>query len=657
MRWLQRALGVLLAAFAAADAAATSAPAHLGPGRGAWRVESPLKHGISPESMQRAAELIRTRAAQRYCLVVVKEGAIIHESYYANTSESVYETDSMAKTFTAALLGVAVQQGLIDIDKPLRSYGVEPHGHWNTTGVDYFHNVTARNLLSMSSGYGVVPPGTRMTYSSGAFTQELSYLLSAASNASGGAIQYASDNFAVPLGIDELYAYDDVGEQISAAGGQMVSCREAARVGQLIANGGKWLDAGGKPYQMADPDYIKQMLQPAVPGVIDGYGLLTWLNKDMTKPAKDGAKRSHCCGPRWKYGAKTDCGNTSDGTSICGSCCSALSGYNLSSVPCDPTIPVIPESETQEDNSYTAADAHTSDPSEYVTGQMVGDSFPDVDRQPSPEGLGVAMGQYAKYLYVLPEENLTVVTMGQSMGRSLDCEAYSDVFTLSLIWRSLRTALDAPNATLAEEYARTLEADGAETVYAAENLGQPRPEGDRTRATIRADAAAYDERLRRQRGQAEEASARGGGSPKGVAVGGCTCSCPPDQGFGKCFNVDQPTLDAAGGKSKALRLESDGFYYCQSVLVDAFSPPGDYCPGLGVPSQCVLGAGSKDESDPCGRYGGGDADVMPNCTAFPGAKELASASCYRGVGGEGWQSGGDCWWTDTPCSFSPFYPP
>ncbi len=55
---MRSALGVLLAASAAADAAATSAPAHLGPGRGAWRVESPLKHGISPESMQRAAELM-----------------------------------------------------------------------------------------------------------------------------------------------------------------------------------------------------------------------------------------------------------------------------------------------------------------------------------------------------------------------------------------------------------------------------------------------------------------------------------------------------------------------------------------------------------------------------------------------------------------------
>ena len=50
---------------------------------------------------------------------------------------------------------------------------------------------------------------------------------------------------------------------------------------------------------------------------------------------------------------------------------------------------------------------------------MVGDSFPTVDQTKGPEGLGVAMGQYAKYMYVLPEENLTVVTMGQSMGQSL----------------------------------------------------------------------------------------------------------------------------------------------------------------------------------------------------------------------------------------------
>ena len=54
---------------------------------------------------------------------------------------------------------------------------------------------------------------------------------------------------------------------------------------------------------------------------------------------------------------------------------------------------------------------------------------------------------------------------------------------------------------------------------------------------------------------------------------------------------------------------------------DYRQPPGDYCPGLGVPSQCVLGAGSKDESDPCGRYGGGGY----------GAAETSGAALVRSV--------------------------
>jgi CubicO group peptidase (beta-lactamase class C family) len=517
-------LGLSLVAGVAGAAAGAST---LGPGRGAWRVESPERHGISEAAMRRAAELIRTRAAERYCLVVVKNGAIIHESYFANTSESVYETDSMAKTFTAALIGVAVERGDIDIDTPLREYSVVPHAKWNTTGVDYFENVTARNLLSMSSGYGIVPPGSHMTYSSGAFTQELSYLLSAATNVSGGAIEFASDEFAVPLGIPELYAYDGVGEQISAAGGQMVSCREGARVGQLIVNGGKWLDEQGKEYQMASKKYLEQLLEPAVPGVIDGYGFLTWLNTDMKKETASGEERSHCCGPRWGHGPEA-CGGPDNST--CGSCCKAVGNYTGDVIPCDPVLPVIPESETQTDNSYQPSDANTSNPSMYVVNQMIGDSFPTVDQQKSPERLGVAMGQYAKYLYVLPEENLTVVTMGQSMGQSLDCEAYSDIFTLSLIWRSLRTALDSPNMTLAREYEErhlkrrqhapeeeeeaesTVGKEGAlsddegegEEVQLAGYLGTPRAEGDRTRASIRADKERYAAEMQRQETERRE---------------------------------------------------------------------------------------------------------------------------------------------------------
>jgi CubicO group peptidase (beta-lactamase class C family) len=101
-------------------------------------VEPPEQHGLSTALLAKAAETIRTRAQERYCLLVIKDGVIVHETYYANTSSSVYESDSLAKTTTAALLGVAVQDGLLDIDRPLREYGVEPHAIWQQpNGSDY----------------------------------------------------------------------------------------------------------------------------------------------------------------------------------------------------------------------------------------------------------------------------------------------------------------------------------------------------------------------------------------------------------------------------------------------------------------------------------------------------------------------------------------
>ena len=65
------------------------------------------------------------------------------------------------------------------------------------------------------------------------------------------ALQYAREKFAVPMGMPEYFDYDDIDEtqggpqQIAAGGGQMVTCREMARVGQLMVNKGKWLEIAG----------------------------------------------------------------------------------------------------------------------------------------------------------------------------------------------------------------------------------------------------------------------------------------------------------------------------------------------------------------------------------------------------------------------------
>ena len=100
-----------------------------------------------------------------------------------------------------------------------------------------------------------------------------------------------------------------------------------------------------------------------------GTGFLTWLNTDMTEEG-----RSHCCGPRWG-GGRQACANTTDGEGqICGSCCVAQGNYTGNSVPCDPLLPVIPENHAEAGPAYGPRDAHSSDPTEHVSEQMIGNN-------------------------------------------------------------------------------------------------------------------------------------------------------------------------------------------------------------------------------------------------------------------------------------------
>ena len=157
---------------------ATSQHHSLGPGRGTWSVGIPEDFGMDSELLSRAAAEVGRVGAERYCLLIAKDGVIVSETYYKNTSESTYESDSLGKTITASLLGVAVQHGLLDLDTPLVQYGVRPRGNWSVSGTDYFPEVTMRHLLTQSSGYGTIPPGSRMTYDSDAYIQHISYAIS-----------------------------------------------------------------------------------------------------------------------------------------------------------------------------------------------------------------------------------------------------------------------------------------------------------------------------------------------------------------------------------------------------------------------------------------------------------------------------------------------
>ena len=385
-------------------------PPSLGPGRGAWAVTDPQLLGFSPKLMQSIAQRAESSMPVRYCHLVAVEGHLISETYFHNASETRYEADSLAKTMTAQVVGVAVSQGLIDLDRPIVEYGVRPrcgsssmspplspqndtaacinllrrlcpgaappydcHGggsvvspklprklcsesclqqpsvqaamqaancsqavgqHWCSnppgddscwrsciTGESFFPHVTARHLLTQTAGSGSFAPGTQFTYDSEIYIDHLSYLITAVTGEPSAL--WATREYALPMGLPpDLFAYDDFGGELSAGGGQMMSCRDHLRVAQLLINRGRWANDEGlqppaaaavgvssnftnsaewaeaekaRPWrQLLTEDYVAEFLQPSYPEISSAYGFLIWLNRP--------ANAKKCCSPRWGGG-------------------------------------------------------------------------------------------------------------------------------------------------------------------------------------------------------------------------------------------------------------------------------------------------------------------------------------------------------------------
>jgi hypothetical protein len=189
---------------------------------------------------------------------VVKGGAIVHEKYFANSSDTKYETDSAAKTMIAALIGAVHRHRPWDIDRPIVEYVVDsderrerslislycmlyvlllcvlpglwfvrrlysilitlssfllPSSSFLRYGVEtdiygaWANVVTTRHIVSQTSGQGRIPPGVAMTYDSDAFIQKLSPLMGkilAKDNMT--VLDWAERYFAKPLGTP-LYTF------------------------------------------------------------------------------------------------------------------------------------------------------------------------------------------------------------------------------------------------------------------------------------------------------------------------------------------------------------------------------------------------------------------------------------------------------------------
>ena len=362
------------------------------------------QHGWSSDVYD--AVLALSAVPYRQCLVVVKNGAMVHESYDERRGfdrDTQMDADSVGIIATAALVGAATQRGLFRLDQPIMSYGVR--GMQERFGA-YAGLVTARHLLSQTHGGGEVPPGE--TFRRDDDPAFLATLFDLIEHTSGVTVrEFARVALVEPLGLsrgsifggfegdenddetrrlsDERNANGSImggptapSKDTSLAYGRHVrlTCRDFAKLAQLFLNGGVWResDPPRKNRQIVSARFAREAFSPRAhfPRLNRAFGLGVWVHDPVssltsasgedTETGHDTKKETACCAPV-------------TGMRACGESASPLLGPLL-------------------------GDVGVGGPAERV---------------------GVFLGDEGSAVFVLPDTKTAVVSLGRTVAGSVTC--------------------------------------------------------------------------------------------------------------------------------------------------------------------------------------------------------------------------------------------
>ena len=213
--------------------------------------------------------------------LVIRGNTILYERYYqGHTSSSLSQAFSMSKSFTSALIGMAIDDGIIaGVDQPITDFVPE-------LTAEGFDVVSLHDLLNMMSGSDYVendnpfgehvifnftpnledeiltikmerPPGEVYRYKTG----DNALLGLALSRALGEETitDYTQRRLWTPLGMEDpgVWTIDHVGDGLEKTWCCLAaSARDFAKLGRLYLNGGSW---DGE--QLLSADWIAQSTQ------------------------------------------------------------------------------------------------------------------------------------------------------------------------------------------------------------------------------------------------------------------------------------------------------------------------------------------------------------------------------------------------------------
>ncbi|WP_421947164.1 serine hydrolase [Phaeodactylibacter xiamenensis] len=240
-----------------------------------WATLQPDSLNWCPEKVDSLLAFVESRDTKAF--IILKDGKIVLERYFGTfQQDSIWYWASAGKSLMAAVIGLAQEDGYLDINDPVSDY---MGAGWTECPPEKEALITIRNQITMTTGLddAVEDDATNSCFEPACFQ----YLVDAGTRWAyhNSPYRYTQELVEAATGVNlTLYTRLRLGNAIGMKGGWFGNvyyskARDMARFGLLMLAEGQW---GGTPV-MIDTAYFNAMITPSQ-DLNQSYGYLWWLN-------------------------------------------------------------------------------------------------------------------------------------------------------------------------------------------------------------------------------------------------------------------------------------------------------------------------------------------------------------------------------------------
>jgi CubicO group peptidase (beta-lactamase class C family) len=221
-----------------------------------WKTSSPMMQGVDAATLAKMDAHARAALPHVRSILIARHGHLVFEEYYnGGNSDELQNMQSITKSVTSALVGIAIKEGYLKLDQKVLDFFPEI----NSPRDPRVRAITVQHLLTMSSGIREGPPqwdkiddspaqsalmqlldadpGVKFNYS-GYASHILATVISRATHRTFW--DFADASLFRPLGISKVVWYKDKSGMELGCGSSLWKARDLLKFGQLYLDKGRW---------------------------------------------------------------------------------------------------------------------------------------------------------------------------------------------------------------------------------------------------------------------------------------------------------------------------------------------------------------------------------------------------------------------------------